>query len=186
MGVDDGPADRQPHPESAGLGGVESVENVLAAFRINAGPGISYRYDHTPRLGLLGADRQLSWTPLNQVHRFDRIQDQIQDDLLQLNAIPLDGKKILRKRRRHCNSMLGDCASRQNKHLTDCFIEVKTLLSRRRFSDVIAYPIDDLTSAIRIPHNAAKRFPDLVQVGGLLDQEIEGGAGVVARSGDRL
>jgi hypothetical protein len=38
MGIDDGPADRQPHPHSAGLRGVESLENALEVFRINAGP----------------------------------------------------------------------------------------------------------------------------------------------------
>ena len=38
MGIDDRPADRQPHPYSAGLGGVESLENALEMFRIDARP----------------------------------------------------------------------------------------------------------------------------------------------------
>jgi hypothetical protein len=36
MGVDDGPAARQAHPHSAGLRGVESIENALEMFRIDA------------------------------------------------------------------------------------------------------------------------------------------------------
>ena len=43
MGVDDGPADRQPHPHAAGLRRVESIENTLDIFRINAGPRIAHR-----------------------------------------------------------------------------------------------------------------------------------------------
>src|SRR6266576_5180955 len=42
MGVDDGPADRQPHPRSAGLGGVESLENALEMRRIDARPRIAH------------------------------------------------------------------------------------------------------------------------------------------------
>jgi hypothetical protein len=43
MGTDDGPADRQPYAQSAGLRGVESLENALDMFRIDAWPGIANR-----------------------------------------------------------------------------------------------------------------------------------------------
>jgi hypothetical protein len=43
MGIDDGPADRQPHSHSAGLRGVESLENALDMLRIDARPGIANR-----------------------------------------------------------------------------------------------------------------------------------------------
>ena len=46
MGIDDGPADRQPHPHSAGLRGVESLENALEMFRINARPGIAHCHEN--------------------------------------------------------------------------------------------------------------------------------------------
>jgi len=36
VSIDDGPADRQPHPHSAGLRGVEGIENALDMFRIGA------------------------------------------------------------------------------------------------------------------------------------------------------
>src|ERR1700752_4287141 len=35
MGVDDRPANRQPHPCSAGLCGVERIENAIDLFRID-------------------------------------------------------------------------------------------------------------------------------------------------------
>src|ERR1700675_4340037 len=38
MGIDDGPADRQPHSHSARLRRVESLENAIERFRINARP----------------------------------------------------------------------------------------------------------------------------------------------------
>ena len=97
MGIDDRPANRQPHPYSAGFRGVESLENALEMFRINARPRIAHCHEDAICLALLRADRQLSWPLLNRPHCFDRIQNQVQDDLLQLNTIPLNRKRPLRK-----------------------------------------------------------------------------------------
>jgi hypothetical protein len=60
--------------------------------------------------------------------------------------------------------MLGDCVSRQNKHLTDCLINIKTMLARRRFLDVITDPVDDIAGAIGIRQDTAERFSDLPQL----------------------
>jgi hypothetical protein len=43
-------------------------------------------------------------------------------------------------------------------------IEIKTILSRRRFLDVVADPVDDGSGSIGIAHDTAERFPDLAQV----------------------
>jgi hypothetical protein len=92
VGIDDRPADRQSHPYSARLRGVESLENAIEMVRINARPGIAHGHENAAGLGLLGADQQLSWPRLDRAHGVDRVQDQVQHDLLQLNKIPLDGK----------------------------------------------------------------------------------------------
>src|SRR6266571_1369220 len=81
MGIDDGAADRQPHPGSTGLRGVESLENTLEMFRVNARPGIAHGHEGTTSFGLLGADHQLSRPHLDRARCFDRVQDQVQDDL---------------------------------------------------------------------------------------------------------
>src|SRR4030095_702025 len=47
MSIDDGPAYRQPHPCSTGLGGVEGVEDLFEMLAINARPGIAHRHDDT-------------------------------------------------------------------------------------------------------------------------------------------
>ena len=88
MSIDDGPADRQAHPDAARLCRVESRENALEMFRINARPGIAHGHQKATCLGSRGADRQLSYPCLDRAHCLDRIEDQVQDDLLQLNAIP--------------------------------------------------------------------------------------------------
>ena len=87
---------------------------------------------------------------------------------MQLNTISLNGSQSLRQASLDGNSILGDCASRQHNHLIDRFIEIKTMLSRRRFLDVITNPVDDVSRAIGIAHDTAERFPDLAEVWGLL------------------
>jgi hypothetical protein len=86
--MNDGSTDRESQTHSAGLGGVESLENAVPRFDINPGPGIAHRNEHTVCVAFLGANQQLSKSAANRAHCFDRVKDQVQNDLLQLNAIP--------------------------------------------------------------------------------------------------
>ena len=81
MSIDDGPADRQPHSRSAGLRGVEGLENAFGMRRIDARPGIAHCHEGASVL-LVGADQKLSYPRLNRAHRLNRVQDQVQDHLL--------------------------------------------------------------------------------------------------------
>src|SRR6476660_283931 len=168
MGIDDGTADRKSHPHAALLRGVESVENALEMFRINARPKVAYCHEDAICLVLLGADHQFPWPRFDEAHCIDRIQYQVQDDLLQLNTIPLNEKRPLRKVGIYRYYILGDCASRQCNYFIDRLIEIKTILARRRFLDVVAYPVDDVPSSIGIVHDTAERLPDVAQFRRLL------------------
>jgi hypothetical protein len=160
MGVDDRPTDRQSHPYSARLRGVESLENAIEMVRINARPGIAHGHENATGPGLLGADQQLPWLRHDRAHGFDRVQDQVQHDLLQLNTIPFDGKQRLRKASSNRDSIRGDWASRQSNHFFDRLIQIETKRSRRRLLDVITDTIDDISGTIGIGHDAFQRFPD--------------------------
>ena len=80
---------------------------------------------------------------------------------MQLNTIPLNGKHPLRKVGIYRDAILGDFASRQYNHFIDRLIEIKTILSRGRFLDVITDPVDDGSSSIGIAHDTVERLPDL-------------------------
>ena len=95
MGVDDGSTDGQTDPNTIGLRGVKCLENMLALFRGNTGAGIVHA-DHRLPLPPLGADQQLSRAVLERAHGFDRIQHQVQYDLLELNAVTPNGKRAPR------------------------------------------------------------------------------------------
>src|ERR1700730_19098748 len=112
MGIYNGPADRQPHSQSAGFRSVEGLKNAVEMLRINARSRVAHCHEDAIFVRSLRADRQFSWPFLNRSHCFDRIQDQVQDDLLQLNTIPLNRKHSLRKGSLYRDSILADCASR--------------------------------------------------------------------------
>ena len=57
MGFDNGSADRQSHPYSAGLCGVEGLENAIEMRRINAWSRISHGDEDAVGLALRSADR---------------------------------------------------------------------------------------------------------------------------------
>ena len=66
----------------------------------------------------------------NRAHCVDRIQDQVQDDLLQLNTIALNRKPIAPRGGFWTGTpFLVMCALRQYDHLFDRLIKFKTVLS---------------------------------------------------------
>jgi hypothetical protein len=73
VGIDDRATNRQPYSHAARLRGVESLENTIEMVRINGRPGIAQGHENATRLGLLGADQQLSWPSLDRAHGFDRV-----------------------------------------------------------------------------------------------------------------
>src|SRR6516225_2259969 len=64
--------------------------------------------------------------------------------------------------------------------------EIKALLSRRRFLDLLSDAIDDVSGSICVRNHTRECFPDLAQIRRLHFQKILGCPGVVARAGDRL
>ena len=141
--------------------------------------------DEAIRLTLLGADQQLS-RPIDRAHCFDRVQNQVQDDLLQLNTIPLNDGQIVRGPQLERNAVPGDCAPRQFNYLGDRLIEIEAILSRRRLLYVSPDAVDDVAGSVGVAHDTPERFSDFVQIWRLLGQEIQSRAGVVARGRDRL
>ncbi len=155
-------------------------------FWINPRAGIAHCNEDATSLLLLGNDRQLSHAVLNQAHCFDSVQDQVQNDLLDLDAIRLDMRQSLRKAGLDRDSIFDDCALRQRNHISDRMIKINTLLSWRSFLDVIPDTVKDLSGSIGIIHDAGERFPDLAQIWWASVQEVHGRTGIVARGSNRL
>src|SRR5256884_2873478 len=87
---DDRTADRESHAHAARLGGVEGVEQAVHTLRVQARAGILHSDEHPARGVWPGADAQLARPLADTAHRFDSVEDHVQDHLLQLDAIALN------------------------------------------------------------------------------------------------
>ena len=76
---------------------VEGVEELVHAQRVDAQPGVPHGHTHTVVVLSLGPDRQLPRAIGHLAHRFDRVEQQVQDDLLELDTIASDERKVVGK-----------------------------------------------------------------------------------------
>ena len=87
MRLHDRAADRQPHAHAIWLGGVEGVEELFSRFRSNSDTGISHRNKNLVALSQPRLHDQLAGPAGDGGHRFETVDEQIDDDLLELDAI---------------------------------------------------------------------------------------------------
>jgi hypothetical protein len=164
MRVDDGTADRESQPYSTGFGREKGFEDAFEVFRINARPRITDRDQDLTRSPSLGADQQLSARAINQAHRFDCVQDQVQDNLLQLHPVPLDERQAFQLRL-HRDAILQRFAAGQDNHLADRVVKVKAIIRWCwRFRDKFTDPPDDIAGSIDVAYDTVERFPHLLQI----------------------
>src|SRR5215831_17117489 len=182
MSMDDGAANRQTHACSTRLRGVESIEDPIEMRRINTGPGIAHGHEDACLI-LLGADHKVPCPRLYRAHCFSSIQNEVQQDLLQLNAISLNGKQSIRKPGLDRNAAPEGHALCQYDHFVDCRVEIKTLLSRRRFLDLLPDAIDDVSGSICVANDTGECFPDLAHIRRSHLQKILGCPCIVTRAG---
>src|SRR5579875_1546549 len=85
MGFDDGAANRQSHAHALRFGCDKGLEQPLGNFGGDAGAGVDHPDFHRAAGVQRGSD--LEFALLAALHRLDRIADQIDEDLLQLDFV---------------------------------------------------------------------------------------------------
>jgi hypothetical protein len=78
VGFDDGPADREPQPQAAGLGGVEGREQLLQRLCRQSRTRVCHRDEHSSGAVPAGADQQVSRGLAGARHRLDSVDDEIE------------------------------------------------------------------------------------------------------------
>ena len=134
MGVDDRAADRQPHAHAAGFRREEGFEQAVHGFRREARTGVLDRDQHGAGFAALRSHAQHTRLACVRAHRIDRIQDQIQNDLLQLHPVTHDGFEPVGQVGLERNIVLAEFAVHQAENFADCGIDVEFRPDRRRCS----------------------------------------------------
>jgi hypothetical protein len=80
--------------------------------REEAKAGILHGYEHSIRVCLFGADQQFACSLGHSAHRLDRVKEQIENYLLQLNAVCPNGRQAIYKFRLCGHAILCNFAAR--------------------------------------------------------------------------
>src|ERR1700752_3841402 len=99
MPLDDRAAHRQPDAHSAALRGVKGVEEFVHVLTAEANAAIPYSQAHAPVVLAVSPDQQMSRALPDVGHCVRGVAEQVQDDLLELNAIPGPLREIVGERR---------------------------------------------------------------------------------------
>ena len=86
MRFNDGSTDRKAHPHALRLGRKERIEDVIHSPGINSRSGVFHRDQHAVAIADGRFDLQRSRVIGDGIHGFNRIRDEICDDLLQLDG----------------------------------------------------------------------------------------------------
>src|SRR6201999_1533744 len=186
MRFDDRGAKGKPQPQTAWLRRVESLEQLLDGRQREAWTRISHLDQHAIRLCLSGADQQVSVLFLEAAHRVDRIDDQVEYYLLQLDPIALDKRRVVGELSLDRDAVVGRFAMGKGHDFEDRVVDCDGVLSRRRPLDERTDTPDDLARATAIPYDKSERLAHLVNIWRLQAQPTLGGFGVGDRRRDRL
>src|SRR5439155_6843818 len=88
--LDDAAADREAEPEPGLLGREEGVEDLLLHGGRDAVARVADRHLDRVGVGGDGRDQQAALAPARLRHGFERVQEEVQDHLLDLHAVHLD------------------------------------------------------------------------------------------------
>ena len=140
---------------------------MLETRRIQPGPE-SRRLTRTPFEASAAVLISNSRVPsLSAVHRFDGVDDQVEDHLLQLDPVRMNERQALRELRPHPDAVLHHFAAGQGDDLNDRLVDLQALLPRGSFLDEGPDPADDLAGTFAVIRDLAEDLPDLAEFGWL-------------------
>ncbi len=139
---------------------VKNALNSLSSVGIDAHAGVSHAQPHAIVVLPLGPDEQAPRPIVDIRHRIGGVAKQIQDDLLELDAVAGDGREIGVELRLQDDALALELGRRQRDHLPGGLVEVERierelLLAEERRATVA------MTSAARLPSRIVRRAVSL-------------------------
>ena len=138
---------------------------MVHTLRVQPRAGIPHGDEHAVRGVSPGADPQFPRPLVDAAHGFDRIEDQVEDHLLQLDAIAFDERQVRRELGLQRDAMLQHFAAGQGDDVEDGLIDVEPSLARGRLLDEGTDPVDDIAGTPAVLDDTAEGLADLLQIG---------------------
>src|SRR3954471_23824679 len=110
----------------------------------------------------MAAYEQFSLPLVDLTHRFDGIDDQVKQHLLQLDPITLDARQALCQLRAHRDAVVCGLRTGKSNNFDDSIVDLHGVLSCGRLLDKCADSPDDLACASSLLHNEREYFIHLM------------------------
>src|SRR4051794_15323906 len=186
MGFDDRTADRQAEAQTVPLRRMEGIEEFAESLLRQARPGILHDNRHLARSLPDGGDHQVAWTVADAIHGLDRVDDQVQYNLLQLDPVAQHDQHSLHHLEPDRDAVFGGLVAGQFDDFLDGAIQLYRVPSSRCLPGERADALYDVTGSVAVPDDAVERLLRLLHVGCWGAEPTERGMGVGDSSGNRL
>jgi hypothetical protein len=149
MGLNDRITDCEPHSHPLGFRREEAVKDTISICRVKTNAGIRH-VDHDVALIVeLRPNRQLAGAIHDGAHRVDAIHDEVENDLLQLNAVGHDHRKVWMQLRQDRDAVSMQLITGKRKHFRDRAVDIPLPRSGAEFFDIARMRLS--TSLARLP-----------------------------------
>ena len=154
-----------PMPSPSRLGRIERLEDLRGALRVEARARIAHLDEHRVRAVAAGDDRELAGAVADRAHGVDRVEDEVEQHLLQLHPVALHPRQSLGELGAQHDAVTPDFVRRELDHLRDLEVDVDEVLARRLALHERPDPADDLARAPAVGGDALERAPRLRGLG---------------------
>lgn len=125
-------------------------ENTLQAHISALRKGVMHTEQHMLVFVAHRGDRKLPGSNVRTTHRFDRVPDQVEDDLLKLDAISYKERHVVGKRALHAHPSFPELAARHRQCLPNSFVQVHGLGGVPAICEERTQPFDHLGGAVDV------------------------------------
>jgi hypothetical protein len=163
MTLDDGSADREPDAQAVRFGRVIRLENPLNRGRVEAGTRVLNRNDGVRRI-THGSNGEIARAVDRTAHRLYRVDDQIEHNLLQLDAVSPDQGERIGEVGGDGHEIVDGFAVGQLDHLGDRLVEPAVIGARRCLSHHRANAAQDTGGSVAVSQNPVDGLPHTLDV----------------------
>src|SRR5271165_2624451 len=157
---------------------MKGIEKVAESRLRQPRPRILYGHEHVAERLFASGDQQVAWTVTGAIHRLNRIDNQVQYDLLQLDPITQHDREAVHQVKPHRYTAFCRLAPGQFYNFADGSVQIYKIPSCRRLPGESADPLYDLTGSVAVPYDAVERLRRLLYVGCRSAQPPKGGTGI--------
>ena len=167
-----------PMPRPLGLVVKNALKSCFEFFRIDADTGILDRHEHLVGIVELRSDEEFARASGDSGHGLGAVDDEIDDHLLQLDAIALHRRQLRRKLQPH-RRMVGDhFALHEGDHIADDLVYFEPDHLRTALLGEIANAVDHVARAVCATDNSGEGIARLSNVWSVTAQPSEAGLSV--------